>query len=194
MPGQYLERATVVEAQGLALEGLYHRGERQPPALLVAPLQGGSPMELPVVAELAWALHRLGHPTLRYNPRGLGASQGAPGDDQTRLLDARAALTHLLESAGAPRAAVVAVSGGAFAALALARGGGCAGLLCIAPPPALAEALGGEPPVPTRVLLAEADPWPESPLVARIAGADAFLRGLPELGRAAAAFVSRLSG
>jgi uncharacterized protein len=195
--GQYLERATVIEAGGLALEGLYHRGHLGPPVLLVAPASGvalgGSPMELPLVAELAWALHRAGHPTLRYNPRGLGASQGESGDAATHLEDARAGLTHLLETVGAPRAAVVAVGEGAVTGFELSRGESCVGLVVVAPPESLAEALraaGGA----VHVLLAETAPWPEAgPPVERIAHADAaFLRGLPALGKAVAAYVAKL--
>jgi hypothetical protein len=35
--GQYLERPTLVDAEGVTLEALYHRGSRPPPLLVCAP-------------------------------------------------------------------------------------------------------------------------------------------------------------
>ncbi len=197
LKGQYLERATVIPVGELALEGLYHRGKQKPPALLVAPLPqiatGGSPMELPMVAELAWALHRTGHATLRFNPRGLGASQGELGGHATHVEDSRAALSLLLETEQAAEAAILAVGEGALVGIELARAGGCLGLVLVAPPPEVASALVAPLPI-TRVLLAEGVAWPDGlATVERIENADAlFLRGLPALGKAAAAFVGKL--
>src|SRR5207253_7708684 len=73
LPGQYLERSVVVGE----LDALYHRGKREPPCVLASPhpALGGS-MIAPVIAELAWALTRAGHPTLRFDYRGIGASRG----------------------------------------------------------------------------------------------------------------------
>src|SRR2546422_11402357 len=74
LSGQYLERSVVVGE----LDALYHRGTREPPCVIAAPhpALGGS-MLSPVVAELAWALTRAGHPTMRFDYRGVGASRGA---------------------------------------------------------------------------------------------------------------------
>src|SRR6267142_6952168 len=71
--GQYLERSVVVGD----LDALYHRGTREPPCAIAAPhpALGGS-MLSPVVAELAWALTRAGHPTMRFDYRGVGSSRG----------------------------------------------------------------------------------------------------------------------
>src|SRR2546427_4386216 len=73
LSGQYLERSVVVGE----LDALYHRGTREPPCVIAAPhpALGGS-MLSPVVAELAWALTRAGHPTMRFDYRGVGASRG----------------------------------------------------------------------------------------------------------------------
>ena len=73
LAGQFLERSVVVGD----LDALYHRGTRDPPCAIAAPhpALGGS-MVSPVVAELAWALTRAGHPTLRFDYRGVGASRG----------------------------------------------------------------------------------------------------------------------
>jgi alpha/beta superfamily hydrolase len=77
LAGQFLERSVVIPSGGLLLDGLYHRGGEHPPCALAAPhpALGGS-MTAPVVAELAWALTRAGHPTLRFDYRGVGGSQG----------------------------------------------------------------------------------------------------------------------
>jgi alpha/beta superfamily hydrolase len=153
-------------------------------------------MELPMVAELAWALHRAGHATIRFNPRGLGASQGELGGHATHVADSKAALALLLETEQAPQAAIVAVGEGALVGLELARAGACAGLVLVAPPLELAAALvaGATPPPPMHVLLAQDVAWPKMVAsVEHIEHADAaFLRGLPALGKAAAAFVTKL--
>jgi alpha/beta superfamily hydrolase len=136
MKGQYLERATIIPSGELCLEGLFHRGHRALAALIVAPLAaGGSPMEVPQVAEVAWALHRAGNPTLRYNPRGFGASPGTAGGPEERLADARAALDSLAESAGR-RVAVVGVQAGSETAITLAAQAEVAALVLVAPDPA----------------------------------------------------------
>ena len=77
-PGQFLERSVAIPtASGLFIDGLYHRGVRGPACVIAAPhpALGGS-MTVPVINELAWALTRAGHPTLRFDYRGVGASQG----------------------------------------------------------------------------------------------------------------------
>jgi predicted alpha/beta-hydrolase family hydrolase len=73
LAGQFLERSVVVGD----FDALYHRGTRDPPCAIAAPhpALGGS-MLSPVVAELAWALTRAGHPTMRFDYRGVGAPGG----------------------------------------------------------------------------------------------------------------------
>ena len=95
LPGQVLERPALVDAGEVTLEGLSHRGARAPPLLLCPP--EGSGMEAPALAELAWASARAGHASLRFQHRGVGASQGSP-DPARRLDDAEAAFRHLRES------------------------------------------------------------------------------------------------
>ena len=77
LAGQYLERAVTVKSGELSLDALYHRGQFPPACVLASPhpALGGS-MTAPVIAELAWALTRAGHATLRFDYRGVGASQG----------------------------------------------------------------------------------------------------------------------
>jgi len=109
--GEYLERAVVLPGEP-ALEGLYHRG-RSAPSILFAPAHParGGGMESPVIAELAWRLTRAGHPTLRFNYPGVGASAGAFSREGAHAALARA-VEHLEASAPGPVAAVGVGLGG----------------------------------------------------------------------------------
>lgn len=207
MKGQYLERPTIIASGDLFLEGLFHRGSRSPGTLIVSPLaEGGSPMELPITAELAWAMHQAQRATLRFNPRGFGASQGTPSGSAENLDDARAALRSLRQSQEgatdrAPRLALVGVQDGGLAALELSREEpDLVALVLLSPPPALRERLleaGGSTP-PTCVLLPEGMGWEGSEdwgtvRIEEIAGTDPkFLKGLPLFGRAVTRFLDGL--
>lgn len=153
-------------------------------------------MDAAPVAELAWAAARAGHPSLRFQHRGVGASQGEP-DPARALDDALAALRHLAETAG-PRVAIAGLGTGCATALALAWArSDVERLALVAPrdPP-------GEPPASARVLLvlpedraaeaaALAAPLGERVVVEVIAGADALFRsGLPQAGRAVVAWIT----
>ena len=136
--GEVLERMTTVPLPGVDdvfLEALWQGGgvaaEHRLPVLVCPPhprLGGG--MDSAVLAELVWNLGRRRHPTLRFNHRGVGASQGSlalpplpsssPVDLSPLLQDARAALAQLLSSTGARSVAVVGVSVGALVAARLA--------------------------------------------------------------------------
>jgi SAM-dependent methyltransferase len=65
--GQYLERPALIPLGAEVLEGLWHRGERTPPLLIVPPPPGTGSMDHVVCAELAWAAARAGYPVLRFN-------------------------------------------------------------------------------------------------------------------------------
>lgn len=78
-------------------------------------------MDHVVNAELVWAANLIGHPTLRFNFPGVGASQGRPGELSALVQAAEAALQLLMENTGSNRVAVVSVEGGAQVALALAE-------------------------------------------------------------------------
>ncbi len=145
--GQYLERPVLIATGAICLEGLFHRGERAPAALILPPHPklGGS-MDSPVVAELAWALTRAGHPTLRLNYRGVGASQGAWEDGQHDVGDLRMALQLLAASASASTddapapVALVGYSYGADLVLrALVDGVHAAAVVLVAPPVTLLD-------------------------------------------------------
>ena len=158
LAGQYLERSVVVRSGELSLDALYHRGARAPPCLLASPhpALGGS-MTAPVIAELAWALTRAGHATLRFDYRGVGASQGksrhaagsleavdAPGSEKRlsaadlseEVLDLFAAADQL--RLGQPFCAV-GYSFGAAVVLAAADDPRVEKVILIAPPTALAD-------------------------------------------------------
>ena len=89
MKGQFLERPTLIPlANGLVLEGVSHRGDRAPGVLVLPPLPAdGSGMDHVVGAELAYAVSHAGHQCLRFNFRGVGASQGRPSSDDAELLE-----------------------------------------------------------------------------------------------------------
>jgi len=199
MRGQYLERPTVIQHSDLALEALYHRGDRAPAVLVLPPpADGGSPMEMAVVAEMAWAMHRARRPTLRFNARGLGASQGAIGSPEEAVLDAAAALAQLRDSTSESPAAIVAIGGAAETAIRLAREDGEIHALALVAPEATLRATLEEGLLPPALLLfPEGQGWEgESSALLRlseIAGTDAqFLRGLPLFGQAVSRFLDTI--
>ena len=211
LAGQYLERSVVVKSGELSLDALYHRGKREPPCVIAAPhpAMGGS-MISPVIAELAWALTRAGHATLRFNYRGVGGSQGvtrhAVSDAPSRGLDLtdeiadfHAAEELLLATAHAAELCAVGYSFGAAVALAAAQDARVSRLILIAPPTALADfsalhALAK----PVLVICAHHDAYcdraslqlPEQGTLEIIPHTDHFfLRGLTELGKLSAAWL-----
>jgi alpha/beta superfamily hydrolase len=140
LAGQYLERSVVVGD----LDALYHRGTREPPCAIAAPhpALGGS-MLSPVVAELAWALTRAGHPTMRFDYRGVGASRGVSrhaagslriADLQNDVADLLRVCDHLLATTRMASACAVGYSFGAAVALEAAADARVGRLVLIAPP------------------------------------------------------------
>jgi uncharacterized protein len=120
--GQFLERPALIPVNELVMEGLWHRGERRPPLLIIppAPEEGGS-MDHVVAAEAAWAAATRGFPTLRFNFRGIGGSQGERSTGAELITDAEAALRLLSENTGVASAACLAIGASARVALELAR-------------------------------------------------------------------------
>jgi len=165
-------------------------------------------MTVPAVAELAWALTRAGFPTLRFDYRGVGASQGRsrhPAGEKRiedlsgEVADLRAALEQLVQTTGARAACVVGYSFGAAVALAAARDASVERLVLVAPPTVLWDfAPLRELRKPLLVVCAHHDALcdrsrftlPEGSQLAVIAHADhAFARGLQEMGRTVASWV-----
>src|SRR3954464_13789743 len=123
--GQFLERPTLIPVGPFVLEGLSHRGEARPPLLVLPPPpdEGGS-MDHVVVAELAWAATQAGYPSLRFNYRGVGASQGKRSAGDALGEDARAAFELARDNWGeAPL--VASIGGSARVALSLEAPGFC---------------------------------------------------------------------
>lgn len=205
LPGQYLERSLVIGD----LDALYHRGRRDPPCVLASshPALGGS-MLAPAIAELAWALTRAGHATMRFDYRGVGASRGrsrhAPGslrigDVRAEVEDFLAVADQLLDTSRMPTACAVGYSFGAKVALDAARDARISHLALVAPPNRLADfsALAALH-KPLLVVCAHHDPYcdraelrvPEEARIEVIPHADhAFARGLTELGKAVATWL-----
>lgn len=206
--GQFLERSTLIPvgADGSVMEGTVHRGQRAPPLLILPPRpEEGGGMDHVVAAEVAFAVARAGFPTLRFNHRGVGASQGVRGSGGALVEDAEAAMRVVLENAGTAALAVASLHGGARVALALQERHPAVGGLCLVAPdvdPLSLVRLS----CPLLVIVGAQDTrLPRAALAAAVAEAggdlevidDAgatFHRNLPQVGRAAAAWLQRLAG
>jgi uncharacterized protein len=203
MRGQFLERATVIPASGGVLEALSHRGSRAPPLLIVPPPPGSGGMDSNVGAELAWAVTRAGHATLRFNFRGVGASPGRPGNRESQAGDVEAALCALESNVASAAIAVAALGDSAETLLDVAAAQpGLVGLALVSPGRLDAAAL-GRLRRPLLVVLGEAEPLFSSATSASVAeaggtlvvvpAADArFVRNLSEVGRAVVRWLSDL--
>jgi uncharacterized protein len=195
--GQFLERATIIPVDDVVMDAVSHRGAERPIVLVLPPTpQEGGGMDHIVGAELAWAATQAGYPTLRFNYRGVGASQGKVSAGKALVEDARAALEAAWENAEGGPTLVASIGGSAQVALELARlePGRVAGVFAVGPPesarPSLAAAA-----IPLVVVVGELDTrLPRVGLpVEVIEGADAtFQRNLPEIGKAAVRFLRRI--
>jgi len=208
--GQYLERPTLIPlAGGLVLEGLAHRGA-QTPGLLVLPPPPleGSGMDHVLAAELAFAAARAGHSTLRFNYRGVGASQGATSrEPEAWLEDAVAALELAVDNAGGAPAAVASLGASDAVALELARRRPLAAVAWVSPHVVVPADLSrpGAPTCPLSVVLPELDStmdrvaWGQAlqgldaELVVIAEASAGYARNLPMVGRAVAALLARAS-
>ncbi len=127
--------AIPVEADGICLEGVWQSGAGR--AAVIAPPHpeyGGS-LDNPVVNEIAYALYRENYASLRFNWRGVGASQGArSGSMAAAEMDYAAAVMHLHRTIDAP----ILGAGYSFGAVAAVRVGlrdpRIRALLLVAPP------------------------------------------------------------
>lgn len=203
MKGQFLERATLIPVGDLVLEGLWHRGEARQSLLIVPPSpEGGGNMDHVVCAELAWAAASKGHATLRFNFRGVGASQGRVAAQGKRKPDLQAALGQLKENAPQSIPIVVAIGRETDEVLSFAQK--VDQKVCLISPvneclPKLASH-----PADVLVVLAEHDSvcdrqeWARKVALAQgqleiVAGADRlFSRGLPQVGKCVMEWVRTL--
>ncbi|MBM4337668.1 MAG: alpha/beta fold hydrolase [Deltaproteobacteria bacterium] len=132
----------VVPASGLVLEGVWQKGEGRGAVIAPPHPEYGGSLENPVVSELAYALYKAGVASLRFNWRGVGASQGAISADAAAAdEDYLAALEQVCETAGVP----VIASGYSFGAATALRVGlrdpRVAELILVAPPIGMIETL-----------------------------------------------------
>jgi uncharacterized protein len=199
MPGQFLERATLVPVrEDLVLEGLAHRGNRRPGLLMVSPLpHDGGGMDNVVASEVIWALTQAGFPSLRFNFRGVGASQGEKGDRAALLEDLRSAHLVMGENVGSDDVGLVTVRSSALLALALAEASPSVRCLVLVNPRAIEPALLLHVRVPLAVVLGADDSTLDraalSEAVAQVGGEltlvpntdQVFQRNLPLVGKAA---------
>jgi alpha/beta superfamily hydrolase len=209
LKGQFLERPTLIPlANGLVLEGVSHRGEARPGLLVLPPPPiEGSGMDHVVGAELAFAVSRQGHPTLRFNYRGVGGSQGAPSRVPGELLDDALAALELAEANTAGAAVVVASIGASDAVLLkLAELRTLAGVVLINPSLAQPADFEARPAVPWAlgVVVAEHDERQDrgrwSQVLSRLEGdftvvpgaTRTYQRNLPLVGKAVASLIGRL--
>jgi len=206
MKGQYLERPTLIPlANGLVLEGVSHRGEKRPGLLVLPPPPvEGSGMDHVVGAELAWAVSHEGHPTLRFNYRGVGGSQGQPSRAPLDWVeDAAAALQLAEDNTGGAQVVVAAIGASDAVALKLSESKALAGLVLINPTTAQPTDFEGREglPWPLAVILAELDEnqdrgrWAavlerHDAVLTIVPGASrTYQRNLPIVGKAAASLV-----
>lgn len=206
LKGQFLERPTLIPVGGVVLEGLSHRGKAAPPLLIVPPpAEEGGSMDHVVAAELAWAAATAGFPTLRFNFRGVGASQGTRGGPAERAEDARAALQLLYENTGTESVVVAGIGGSAALGLELLAGlPSLRGLALVAPTGIAPERLAAFD-RPLSVVVGELDErLPRAGLaqavtqaggrLAVIEKADAaFTRSLPQVGKVVVHLLKRLA-
>jgi alpha/beta superfamily hydrolase len=206
--GQFLERPTLIPVGREVMEGTAHRGVRRPPLLVLSPRpEEGGGMDHVIAAELAWAAATAGFPTLRFNYRGVGGSQGSRGTGEALVQDAEAAMRVLLENAQSTSLAVASLHGGAQVALALqARHPAVGGVCLVAPADVALDELARLDRTLLVVVGEEDKRMPRAALSAAVGEAaqgelevvdDAgpnFHRNLPQVGRFVAGWLKRLSG
>ncbi len=134
--GQFLERPTLIATEhGLVLEGVSHRGTKRPLLLVLPPTPNeGGGMDHVVAAELVYAAAHAGHPTLRFNYRGVGASQGSrEATPKTLLEDAWAAYGLAVDNANGATPVMASLGGSDAVAWQLSKDHPVAGLLFVNP-------------------------------------------------------------
>jgi hypothetical protein len=206
--GQFLERPTLIPVGREVMEGTAHRGVKRPPLLVLPPRpEEGGGMDHVIAAELVWAAATAGFPTLRFNYRGVGGSQGSRGTGEALVEDAEAAMRVLLENAQSNSLAVVSLHGGAQVALALQARHPAVGGVCLVAPAdvglkelsrlnrALLVLVGEEDKRMPRAALSEAvGKAAHGELEVVDDAGPNFQRNLPQVGRFVAAWLKRLSG
>ena len=141
----WTEQSTTIDSPDgkIVLEGVWQAGGQGGAVIAPPHPEYGGSLENPVVNEIAYGLHKVDTPSLRFNWRGVGASQGVvTGDLEAAAADYRAALSVLVETTGPPVFAC-GYSFGAAAALRVAREEPrISRLILVAPPVPLLDAGG----------------------------------------------------
>lgn len=88
-------------------------------------------MDHVVGAELSWAAARAGYPTLRFNWRGVGGSQGSRGSHDALVEEARAAIEVARENADGAAPFIASIGGSARVAMSVK--GDAAGICLVSP-------------------------------------------------------------
>lgn len=211
LKGQYLERPTLIPLEnGPVLEGVSHRGEKRPGLLVLPPPPiEGSGMDHVVGAELAYAVSHHGHPTLRFNYRGVGASQGSISRRPEEWVeDASAALQLAMDNSGKQKVVVASIGASDAVALRLAELKDLAGLVFINPSMVRPQDFESRQrlPWPLAVIIAEHDAgqdrgrWAavlarhEAAFTVIPSASRSYQHNLPMVGKAAASLVERAGG
>ena len=205
--GQFLERPTLIPTEhGLVLEGISHRGSKRPLLLVLppSPAEGGG-MDHVVAAELVYAAAKLGYPTLRFNYRGVGASQGevAKTTPKTLMQDGWAAYALAVDNADGHAPVIASLGASDAVAWQLSKDHPVSGLMFINPSLVAPNDLVAGARGPVTAVLAEHDPtlsraeWAEAlqthgHMLTVVPGADrGYHRNLLMVGQAAAGFLAR---
>lgn len=181
------ESSISISSGDLTLEGLFARpaGAVAAPGAVVChphPMYGGS-MDDHVVETILAAMWRRGYATLRFNFRGVGASEGEYDGGEGEAADARAAIKYLAGQEGIDSGAITLAGYSFGAAVAMRAGLGdprIARIIAVALPVA-AMASGADRPADKPVLLVSGDRDSYSPIatlqkVAKTLGAAAILK------------------
>lgn len=171
-------------AAGLTLEGVWQPGPGRGAVIAPPHPEYGGSLENPVISELAYGLYKAGVASLRFNWRGVGASQGSvTGDPAAADEDYLGALDQVAETTSAPVIAAGYSFGAATALRIGLRDARVAELILIAPPVAMIEELAIDAfRGPIHVIVGGRDSFaPLAQLSARLEGLpNAFLDVIPK--------------
>jgi alpha/beta superfamily hydrolase len=164
-----------VSGTGLVLEGVWQKGAGRGAVIAPPHPEYGGSLENPVVSELAYGLYKAGIASLRFNWRGVGASQGTrSGDWSAAEADYLAAVEQVAATTGSPVLASGYSFGAATALRVALKDPRICELVLIAPPVGMVESLSFESfRGPIHVIVGGRDPF------APISELSALLEGLP---------------
>ncbi|MFH1437115.1 MAG: alpha/beta fold hydrolase [Pseudomonadota bacterium] len=193
-----------IQSDDLRLEGVFIPGEAGlRPVLLCAPHPSyGGNMLSELIVTVGDALSGMGHPSLRFNYRGVGGSQGTYAGGMGEAKDTRRAADFLCAETGADRVMVCGYSFGAWVALKCAHDSGdISPLVLVSPPNTMLDFDYGRPVADTFVFAGTNDEFCSMELletqfpgiITPIEGADHFYSfGLDELTKRIRAVAARI--